>query len=79
MAMIIEQIPEMSDEQLTNLRDNATRMAASGRKTQRAQAEAVLEAVTEAIDTRAVEKKQLLAERRKTRTKKAKAPAAPEA
>lgn len=73
MAAIIDQIPAMSDEQLDNLRRNATRLSGEGAAKSRAKASEVLSAVEQQIRTRAEAKEAADAARRRATLDKARA------
>lgn len=61
---IIEQLPDMDDQQLANLRSNAERLSTDGDEKQKSAASTVLEAVTQEIGARSAAKRKATAERR---------------
>ena len=73
MAAIIDQIPDMTDEQLDNLRRNATRLSGEGAAKSRAKAAEVLTAVEAQIRTRGEAKEVADAARRRATLDKARA------
>lgn len=73
MATIIDQIPDMSDEQLDNLRRNAARLSDVGAAKSRAKAAEVLTAVELQIGARAETKQAADSARRRATLDKARA------
>lgn len=69
---ILEQLPEMDDQQLANLRSNAERLSTDGNEKQKSAASAVLEAVTHEIGVRSAAKRKAMAERRAATAKASK-------
>lgn len=61
---ILEQLPDMDDQQLANLRSNAQRLSTDGNEKQKTAATTVLEAVTQEIGARSAAKRKAVAERK---------------
>ena len=64
---IEERIPEMTDKELDNLRDNATRLAQSGSAKQQAEAARLLPIIEAATETRRTANAVALVEKKKVR------------
>jgi hypothetical protein len=72
---ITDRIPTLSDAELRTLRDNAERLATTGKPKQASAATAVLPAISAELEVRKARHKAMLAEARAERVRRARSPA----